>query len=81
MTVVQVRDYLFGPKRLVIDAGTTVEWVNMDEVVHTATAQDGSWDSGGIPPGSSWRARFDRRGIYPYFCSPHPFMIGVVVVR
>jgi plastocyanin len=73
--------YLYAPKRLVIEAGTTVEWTNRDEMVHTVSADDGSWDSGAIRPGESWRATFTEPGVYPFHCGPHPFMKGVVVVR
>ncbi len=78
---VEVRDYLFLPDRIVIPAGATVEWVNRDRVVHTATADDAAWDSGAIPPGGRWAATFAERGVYPYHCGPHPFMRGVVIVR
>lgn len=78
---VPIRRYAYLPARLEIDAGTTVEWVNEDAVVHTATADDASWNSGAIPPGRSWRATFSRPGIYPYHCGPHPFMKAAVVVR
>jgi plastocyanin len=79
--IVEIRRYAYVPQRIVVRAGSVVEWVNHDAVVHTATAEDDAWDSGGIQPGSSWRARFDRPGTYPYFCGPHPFMKGVVEVR
>jgi plastocyanin len=78
---VEIRRYAFLPDRLVVPAGTTVEWVNRDRVIHTATADDGSWDTGTIPPGDSRRATFSRPGTYAYHCGPHPFMKGVVVVR
>lgn len=78
---VEIWRYAFGSGRVEIPVGGVVEWVNRDAAVHTATAEDGAWDSHAIPPGESWRARFDRPGIYPYFCGPHPFMTGVVVVR
>jgi plastocyanin len=72
--------YLFGPQRVVIPAGGTVEWVNTDDVLHTATADDGAWSSGPIRPGQRWQATFMEPGIYPYICGPHPFMQGVVIV-
>lgn len=78
--VVEIRRYAYGPMRVEVAAGSVVEWVNRDDVVHTATAEDGAWDSGGMPPGASWRARFDEPGIYPYYCGPHPFMKAVVIV-
>lgn len=76
-----IRRYAFDPLVIVIDAGTTIEWVNEDDVLHTVNADDASFESGAIPPGSSWRARFDLPGTYPFFCGPHPFMRGSVVVR
>ena len=75
------RDYLFFPATIEIAAGTTIEWTNRDRVVHTVSADDGTWDSGAISQGQSWRARFDRPGRYPFHCGPHPFMKGLVIVR
>jgi plastocyanin len=76
-----MRQITFTPGRIEITAGTVVEWKNDDPLVHTVTADDGSWDSGNIQPGATWRRTFDRPGTYPFHCTPHPFMKGVVVVR
>ena len=64
-----------------VRAGSVVEWVNRDAVVHTVNAEDGTFHSGAIEAGQSWRARFDEPGRYPYYCGPHPYMKGIVVVR
>jgi plastocyanin len=45
------------------------------------TANDKSFDSGLLQPGKTYRRTFDTPGQYPYYCLPHPFMKGVVVVR
>jgi plastocyanin len=79
--VVPIREYRYAPGRIEIDAGSAVRWVNYDEAIHTATADDGSWNSGAIEQGGFWTAVFDQPGIYTYHCGPHPFMRGVVVVR
>lgn len=73
--------YLFLPRVIRVAPGATVEWTNRDGVVHTVSADDGSWGSGAIQPGESWSARFDRPGRYPYHCGPHPFMQGMVIVE
>jgi plastocyanin len=78
---VTIRGMAFNPAHLEVGAGTTVVFRNADEVVHTATAVDGSWSSGDIPPGGSWRRRFIERGTYSFFCRPHPNMTGTLVVR
>jgi plastocyanin len=79
--VAAIARYLFAPKEIEIRAGSTVEWVNADAVVHTVAADDGTWDSRAVQPGERWRATFTRPGRYPYHCGPHPFMKGVIVVR
>ena len=77
----RMRQFTFSPGRMTITAGTTITWTNNDPVPHTITADDGSWSSGIIEPGKTWRRRFDRPGTYSFHCTPHPFMKGVIVVR
>ena len=78
---VEMRTMTFNPKRIEVAAGSTVRWTNNDQLVHTVTADDGSWDSGPIEPGKSWSHTFTRPGEYSFHCTPHPFMKAVVVVR
>jgi plastocyanin len=78
---VAIRSMAFAPARIQITAGTTVVWKNDDQLVHTVTANDKRFDSGLLEPGKSYRRTFDEPGEYPYYCLPHPFMKGVVVVR
>jgi len=80
-TAVEMRQMAFAPTRLVVAVGATVEWTNRDQLAHTITADDGSWDSGLIEPGKTWRRTFDQPGTYAVHCTPHPFMTGVIVVR
>lgn len=77
----RMRQFTFSPGRIAITAGTTISWTNTDPVAHTITADDGSWSSGTIEPGTVWRRRFDRPGTFTFHCTPHPFMKGVVIVR
>jgi plastocyanin len=76
-----VQDFSFQPARLVVKPGTTVVWTNQGQVVHTVTAEDGSFESGEIQPGGQRSITFSRPGRYAYHCTPHPFMKGVVEVR
>jgi len=77
----KVQDFLFGPPRLEIAAGTTIVWVNDGQVTHTVSAEDGSFDSGPIEPGGRRGLSFSRAGTFSFHCTPHPFMRGVIVVR
>ena len=71
----------FTSAKLEVPAGTTVEWKNEDQVPHTVTANDKSFDSGTIDADGVWRHKFDRPGTYAYICTLHPFMNGTVIVR
>ncbi len=78
---VEMRTMTFNPKRIDVAAGSTVRWTNNDPLVHTITADDGSWDSGPIEPGKTWTHTFTQPGEYAFHCTPHPFMKAVIVVR
>jgi plastocyanin len=80
-TAVEMRAMAFAPMHIEVSAGATVEWTNRDQLEHTITANDGSWDSGPIPAGGTWRHTFAQPGTYTFHCTPHPFMTGVVVVK
>lgn len=82
---VEMRNIAFEPRTVTVPAGTTVVWVNRDAFAHTVTADNGSFDSGLIPPGGAFRFTFERPGTYPYYCVPHGGpggvgMAGLVVV-
>jgi alcohol dehydrogenase (cytochrome c) len=78
---VHLADYFFTPVRSGISAGTELTFSNDGSVIHTATANDGSFDTGEIQPGQAVTLTFDKPGTYGYSCSPHPWMIGQVVVQ
>ncbi len=64
-----------------IAVGQIVRWVNRDPLDHTVTFDTEGPASGTIPPKGSYAVKFDRPGTYPYHCTPHPFMTGVVIVQ
>jgi plastocyanin len=70
------------PEEVTIAVGDTVTWDMTDaQLAHSSTADDGSWDSGYIPPGEKWTHTFNQAGDFPYRCSPHPWKKGVIHVR
>ena len=77
----KVEDFSFEPARLEVQRGTTVTWTNEGQVIHTVTANYGSFDSGQIDSGAKGSVTFSRPGTFEYHCTPHPFMRGVIVVR
>ncbi len=77
---VDIADFAFSTGPLEIAAGTTVTWTNQDDVPHTATADDESFDSGRLENGASFSQTFDSPGTYPYHCDFHPNMTGTIVI-
>jgi plastocyanin len=70
----------FSPNPVEVKVGETVTWINDDSGRHTVTSKDGTFDSGVMGKGQSFSFTFDKAGEYPYFCEPHPNMVGTVVV-
>jgi plastocyanin len=77
---VDILNFAFDPPTITVPAGTTVTWTNRDEVPHTATGDDGSFDTDTIDGGGSASHTFDSPGTFPYVCVFHPNMEGTVVV-
>jgi amicyanin len=80
---VSIEHSVFEPKELVVPVGTTVTWVNADDVPHTATstAAPPLFDSKTLRTGSTFSFEFKAAGTYEYFCKAHPYMTGKVVVK
>jgi plastocyanin len=66
---------------IVIGVNNTVVWKNEDSDWHTAHSNIPEFYSGIIQPGSSFTHTFERTGIYPYHCDPHPWMTGLITVE
>jgi len=77
---VEIEDFAYVPGTVTIKVGTTVTWTNKDNVGHTATSDDGVFDSGMLSKGSSYSYTFTTAGTYGYFCTPHPYMVATIVV-
>jgi plastocyanin len=71
---------LFSPNPVEVKVGETVTWINDDSGRHTVTSKDGVFDSEMMGKGQSFSFTFDKAGEHPYFCEPHPNMVGTVVV-
>jgi plastocyanin len=80
-STVHIRNDAFIPARLVVHPGTTVTFVNDDDDAHTATGDDGTYDSGGLGTGERWKHVYASAGTFAYHCTMHPFMKAVVVVK
>ena len=80
-SAVTIKDFAFGPASLEVAAGTTVTWTNQDSTGHTATADDGSFDSSTIASGQTFSQAFPTAGTFAYHCSIHSNMKATIVVK
>jgi LPXTG-motif cell wall-anchored protein len=80
-TGVTISDFKFTPGSTTVNVGDTVTWSNNGPTGHSATATDGSFDTGILQKGSSGSHTFAQAGTFSYFCTPHPFMKGTIVVQ
>jgi plastocyanin len=77
---VEIVEFVYQPDPVVVQAGGKVTWQNEDTAPHTATADDGSFDTGSIDKGKLGSATFKEAGTFTYFCEIHPTMHGTVEV-
>ena len=78
---VAIAEFAFAPSSITINVGDRVRWTNSDAVGHTATATNGSFDTGNIDQGQTASVTFTQPGTYQYICTPHPTMTGTIRVR
>jgi plastocyanin len=81
-TVIRMDGCTFAPTIDRVAVGTTVTFLNTAQTPHDVTGTRGvpqAWGSPTLEPGASFRHAFAKPGIYPYSCSLHPGMAGVIV--
>ncbi len=75
------------PLNLEILVGTTVTWVNEDNVPHNIQSQDefgkvtDVFNSPPLNTGERFEFTFEEEGVYNYYCSFHPWRVGLVTVK
>jgi plastocyanin len=77
---VSIVDFNFAPSSTTVHVGDTVTWTNNGQAPHTATANDGSFDTGTLQKGATGSHTFTTAGRFAYYCTIHPFMKGTVTV-
>lgn len=71
----------YSPNPVTTTVGSTVRWVNNDNLTHTSTADGGAFNSGNIAPGAQFNFTFQSAGTFTYRCSIHPNMVATVTVQ
>jgi plastocyanin len=78
---VKIDNFSFGPVAITVSVGTTVTWINRDDIPHTVVSTEKVFKSKVLDTDEKFSYTFTKPGEYPYFCSIHPKMTGKVVVQ
>jgi plastocyanin len=80
-TTVKIHDFAFAPDQLTVKVGTTVTWINEDDIPHTVVATGKAFRSKALDTNDKFSLTFTAAGSYEYFCSLHPHMKATVTVQ
>ena len=79
--VITIDNFTFTPKELTVAVGTTVKWVNHDDIPHTVVEKKTTFRSKALDTDDSYSFTFTSAGTFDYFCGLHPHMVGQVSVK
>jgi plastocyanin len=82
MSTLSIHNFTFTPQTLTVKAGTTVTWINKDDIPHGIASSNNAFKkSGALDTDDSYSFTFTTPGTYQYFCYLHPHMVGSIVVE
>ena len=79
--VITIDNFTFSPKELTVAVGTTVKWVNHDDIPHLVAEKNKTFRSKALDTDDSYSFTFANAGTFDYFCGLHPQMVGKVIVK
>ena len=78
---VTIDNFTFSPKELTVAVGTTVKFVNHDDIPHTVVEKNLSFRSKALDTDDTYSYTFATAGSFDYFCGLHPHMVGKIIVK
>ena len=78
---ITIDNFTFTPKELTVAVGTTVKWLNHDDIPHTIVEKKTTFRSKALDTDESYSFTFTSAGTFDYFCGLHPHMVGQVIVK
>ena len=76
---ISMENLVISPAEATAKVGDTIEWINKDIFVHTATARNGDWDVT-MPPKKTGTLVLKKAGMIDYYCRFHPNMKATLEV-
>ena len=78
---VKIDNFTFSRPELTVSVGTTVTWLNHDDIPHSVVDKNKAFRSKALDTNDSFSFTFASAGTYDYFCGLHPHMTGKIVVK
>jgi amicyanin len=79
--VVTIDNFTFTAPELTVAVGTTVKWVNHDDIPHTVVDKNKAFRSKALDTDDAFSFTFASAGTFDYFCGLHPHMVGKIIVK
>ena len=79
--VITIDNFTFSPKELTVAVGTTIKWVNHDDIPHTVVEKQTTFRSKLLDTDDAYSYTFTSAGAFDYFCGLHPHMVGQIIVK
>lgn len=85
-TVVHIAKMKYDAPEVTVKAGDTVYWVNQEVMPHNVAFKKGvvgeaDFKGEMLKKDQAYAITFTEPGTFDYFCTPHPFMRGKVIVE
>ncbi len=79
---INIKDYAYSKKTVTVKKGTIIKWVNKDSMKHNATSDKAGGPKGPLlKKGKSYSWKAAKTGTFNYYCTPHTYMKGKIVVK
>ena len=79
--VITIDNFSFSPAELTVAVGTTVKFVNHDDIPHSVVENNKAFRSKALDTDDSYSYTFASAGTFDYFCGLHPKMVGKIIVK
>ena len=79
--VITIDNFTFTPPELTVAVGTTVKWVNHDDIPHSVVNKDKVFRSQALDTDDAFSYTFASAGTFDYFCGLHTHMVGKIIVK
>ena len=79
--VITIDNFTFSPKALTVAVGTTIKWVNHDDIPHTVVEKQTTFRSRLLDTDDAYSYTFTSAGAFDYFCGLHPHMVGQIIAK